>query len=85
MLGDEASPYRALLDIRYPVSHGKVEDWDDFTKLWEYSFVKRMGIKDFADSRILVTEAAMNPKKNREKMTEVIFETFNFSHCMFES
>jgi actin-related protein 2 len=31
MFGDEASPYRALLDIKYPVAHGKIDNWDDFT------------------------------------------------------
>ena len=43
-----------------------------------------MGIKNITESKILVTEAALNPKKNREKMAEVIFEYFNFSGCMFE-
>jgi len=85
MFGDEASPYRALLDIKYPIAHGKVDNWDDFTQLWEYVFKKRMGIKNITEAKILVTEAALNPKKNREKMAEVIFETFNFDGCMFES
>jgi actin-related protein 2 len=31
MFGNEASPYRALLDITYPVEHGKVNNWDDFS------------------------------------------------------
>jgi actin-related protein 2 len=85
MFGDQAAPHRALLDIKYPVMHGKVENWDDFTQLWEYTFKERMGIKEIVGSKILVTEAALNPKKNREKMAEVIFETFGFSGCMFES
>mgnify|MGYP000872368240 CR=1 FL=1 len=68
MFGNEASPYRALLDITYPVEHGKVNNWDDFSQLWEYTFRAQMGIKDYTSSKILVTEAALNPKKNREKM-----------------
>jgi len=30
------------------------------------------------ESRILMTEAAMNPQKNREKMCEILFEKFGF-------
>lgn len=68
MFGDEASPYRALLDIKYPVANGRVNDWDDFEALWKYTFESKMGIKDYAASKILVTEAALNPRQNREKM-----------------
>lgn len=85
MFGDEASPHRALLDIKYPITEGKVTNWEDFSDLWEYTFNKRMGIKDISASKILVTEAALNPKKNREKMAEIIFEKFGFAGCMFES
>ena len=85
MYGDEASPYRALLDITYPIDEGRVRNWDDFNALWEYTFKSRMGMKDLSDKKILVTEAALNPKKNREKMAELIFEKHGFSGCMFES
>ena len=44
-----------------------------------------MGIKDFPNSRLLVTEAAMNTMANREKMAELIFESHNFGHCMFQT
>ncbi len=44
-----------------------------------------MGIKNIPDCKILVTEAALNPKKNREKMAELIFEKHGFAGCMFES
>lgn len=44
-----------------------------------------MGIKDFPNSRLLVTEAAMNTIQNREKMAELIFESHNFGHCMFQT
>lgn len=85
MYGDEAAPYRALLDIQYPITEGRVRNWDDFNNLWEYTFKKKMGIRDFPNSRILVTEAALNPPKNREKMAELIFEHHGFGHCLFET
>ena len=44
MLGDEANPLRAMLDISYPISEGIVENWEDMTSLWEYCFFKRMNL-----------------------------------------
>ena len=38
MYGDEAAPHRALLDISYPIDEGKIRNWEDFSKLWEYTF-----------------------------------------------
>lgn len=67
------------------MEHGQIKNWEDFEALWEYTFKEKMGIKKITESKILVTEAALNPRKNREKMAEIIFERFGFSHCMFES
>ena len=87
MYGEEAAPYRSLLDISYPISEGKVVNKEDFSNLWKYSFTKRMGISEdtFPERRIFVTEAALNSTKNRETMAEVIFEEHNFGACMFET
>ena len=87
MFGDEANPYRALLDIKYPISQGVVVDRNDFCDLWKYTFTKKMGIKEenFGEKRLFVTEAALNARKNREMMAEIIFEELNFGACMFET
>lgn len=86
MFGDEANPHRALLDISYPISEGVVKDWDDFNKLWDYTFKHKMGLPDDkSDRMLLVTEAALNPTKNRTKMAECIFEKHGFGACMFET
>ena len=37
------------------------------------------------DKGIIVTEAAVQPRKNRDKMAEKIFETFGFGACLFET
>jgi actin-related protein 2 len=69
MLGDEANPLRSFLEIQYPIREGIVENWDDMIALWDYTFHKKMGLPDdLKDHKILITEAAMNPKKNRAKM-----------------
>lgn len=85
MFGDEANPHRSLLDISYPIQEGTVRNWDDFNKLWEYSFNK-MGLpQDKSDKFLLVTEAALNPRKNREVMAQKIFEEHHFGACLFET
>lgn len=66
MLGDEANPLRSFLEISYPIREGIVESWDDLTALWDYTFHTKMGLpKDLSNHKILITEAARNPKKNR--------------------
>ena len=68
MVGDEAAPYRAMLELNHPVEEGIVK--------WEYAFEK-MGIK-YPSASILMTEAVMNPVSNRIKMAEILFEKFGF-------
>ena len=69
MMGDEANPLRSLLEIQYPIKEGIVESWEDLVHLWDYTFHTKMGLpKDLSDHKVLVTEAARNPKGNREKM-----------------
>ena len=85
MLGDEANPLRQFLEISYPIKEGIVESWDDLEALWGYTFHTKMGLpKNLSGHKILVTEAAKNPKKNRQKMAEILFEKFNYGSVMFE-
>jgi len=45
--------------------------------LYNYTFSERLQI-DPREHKIMLTEAANNPKKNRSKLIECMFETFNF-------
>ena len=65
--------------MSYPMENGIVRNWDDMLYLWDYTFKDQLGITDFNDHKILLTEPAMNPKKNREKMLEVMFEHYGFN------
>lgn len=62
------------------MENGIIRNWDDMTKLWEYTFKEQLGVNDFSDHKILLTEPPLNPKVNREKMCEIMFEKFGFSH-----
>lgn len=76
MFGDEASVVRNYLDISHPMEHGIIRNWDDMTRLWDYTFREKLKV-DTTGRKILLTEPPANPTKNREKMAETMFETFN--------
>ena len=79
MVGDEAAALRANLQMSYPMENGIVRNWEDMHHLWDYTFKEKLKIVDYNDHKILLTEPAMNPKKNREKMMEVMFESYGFN------
>jgi len=64
------------LKLSYPLEHGIIEDWGAMEKIWHYTFFTDLRI-DPQDHPVLLTEAPLNPRKNREKMAEIMFETFN--------
>jgi len=77
MVGNEAQKLRNMLDITYTLENGIVKNWPDMEHLYNYTFFDQLKI-DPKESKILLTEAPMNPKANREKLVQMMFEKYKF-------
>ncbi|KAF9112798.1 Actin-2 [Mortierella sp. AM989] len=75
-IGKKAQELRGLLKIKYPIEHGIVQDWDDMEKIWQYIYSDEL--KTMSEEHpVLLTEAPLNPMRNREMAAQIFFETFN--------
>jgi actin-related protein 2 len=77
MIGDDAAALRNILQMSYPMENGIIRNWEDMRHLWNYTFDEQLKV-DPRDSKILLTEAPMNPRSNREQMAQIMFEEYGF-------
>ena len=63
------------------VKHGVVTNWSDTEKTWHHTSYNELRVAP-EEHPVLPTDALLNPKANRECMTQIIFEIFNV-HTMY--
>ena len=75
-VGDYALRMRGILSLKYPVRNGIVAEWDNIERVWSHAFYRELCVQP-EEHPVLLTETPDNPKENREKMAQIMFETFN--------
>ncbi|KAJ7357573.1 hypothetical protein OS493_024381 [Desmophyllum pertusum] len=79
-IGDDAQSMRGVLTLKYPLEHGIVLNWDDMESIWTYTYDQlRIQSQDYP---AMLTEAPLNPKYNRERMLQIMFEAFEVP-CLY--
>lgn len=83
LIGKAAEDNKKYLDkIIYPIKRGKIKeqnDWDNLEKIYTHIFENELVVDPY-DHKVFISEIPLNyPKENREKLAQIMFETFNVS------
>lgn len=73
--GNEINDVRGKCSVNYPLENGIIENFGDMELIWEHTFMDQLNVNP-ADHPVLLTEPPYNPKVSRERMVEIMFETF---------
>ncbi|XP_028857961.1 uncharacterized protein LOC114802958 isoform X2 [Denticeps clupeoides] len=73
-IGHDAQHMRGVLTLKHPMKNGIVQNWDEMERIWHHAFQQLNAEPD--EHPVMLTEAAMNPRENRQRMVELMFEAF---------
>lgn len=74
-IGDEAFANKNY-DVKYPLRHGLVEDWDLMERFMSRCIYKNLRA-DPEEHFFMLTEPPLNKPESREYLAEIMFESFN--------
>lgn len=75
-IGKKAAELKGVLKLNWPLEHGIVTNWEDMELIWNYLYAEELKTNP-EQHPVLLTEAPLNPRANREKAAQIFFETFN--------
>ena len=75
-VGYEACAKADLLNLREPIENGLITNWEDMERLWHHTFYDELLVSP-EEHAVVLTEKPMCPRMNRERMIQIMFETFH--------
>ena len=74
-IGDEAMAKKGILKLNFPIDNGNIKDWESMKQIWAHIFANEVRL-DPKECSVLLTDPDRDPKINKEKMAQVLFEEF---------
>lgn len=76
VVGEELQKMSGVLTMHHPVERGVVQDWNAAEQLWRHVAHDVLSVTP-GEHPYLITEAALNPRANREKLAQFFFESLS--------
>lgn len=75
IVGDAIAGLAGVVRVTHPLSRGSLDHLDDAQTLWDHVLQDILKISH-GEHPALITENALNARRNREKLAEIFFEAF---------
>eukprot|EP00929_Paragymnodinium_shiwhaense_P071661 TRINITY_DN36412_c0_g1_i1.p1 TRINITY_DN36412_c0_g1~~TRINITY_DN36412_c0_g1_i1.p1 ORF type:complete len:423 (+),score=74.71 TRINITY_DN36412_c0_g1_i1:146-1414(+) len=77
-IGEEAYARKTSMNyaLSYPVSKGRIENWDDIERFLHQALYRNLRVVP-EEHLFCMTETPFNSQENKERLAEIMFETFN--------
>lgn len=75
-VGEEAISKGGILDLKYPIKKGRIEDFDTMKKIWNHIFYNEL-LAEAKSHPVIVSESPYAPYEDKLKMAQVLFEELN--------
>lgn len=82
-VGRDAQSRKDILTLRHPIENGFIVNWDDMEKIWHHVFYEELQLAP-EEHPVLLSERPVNGWYDREKMAQIMFESFNASAFYLE-
>lgn len=78
-VGEEAISKGGILELKYPIQKGIIEEFDTMKKLWNHIFYNEL-LAETKSHPVIVSESPFAPYSAKIEMAKILFEELNVEH-----